>query len=57
MILIVSFFEHSLNIHYNTVSDLLFLGIGILLISAALFLTHAHVKHNHKENNKNSSDK
>jgi uncharacterized membrane protein YqhA len=45
MILIVGFFEHSLNIHYETVSDLLFLSIGILLISAALFLTHIHGKH------------
>jgi uncharacterized membrane protein YqhA len=45
MILIVSFFEHSLNIHYENISDLLYLGIGILLIAAALFLTHAHVKH------------
>jgi uncharacterized membrane protein YqhA len=45
MILIVSFFEHSLNIEYGNISDLLFLGIGILLIAAALFLTHAHGKH------------
>jgi uncharacterized membrane protein YqhA len=50
MILIVSFFEHSLNIHYENISDLLFLGIGILLIAAALFLTHAHGKH--KESDK-----
>ncbi|MDR1720751.1 MAG: YqhA family protein [Dysgonamonadaceae bacterium] len=49
MILIVSFFEHSLNIHYESVSDLLFLGIGILLISAALFLTHVHGGHKHNE--------
>jgi uncharacterized membrane protein YqhA len=49
MILIVSFFEHSLNIHYETVCDLLFLGIGILLISAALFLTHIHSKYKNKE--------
>jgi uncharacterized membrane protein YqhA len=51
MILIVSFFEHSLEIKYGTISDLLFLGIGILLIAAALFLTHAHGKHkgNQKE--------
>ena len=48
MILIVSFFEHSLEIKYGTISDLLFLGIGILLIAAALFLTHSHGKH--KEN-------
>jgi uncharacterized membrane protein YqhA len=45
MILIVSFFEYSLNIHYESVKDLLFLGIGILLIAAALFLTHAPGKH------------
>ncbi|MDR2511991.1 MAG: YqhA family protein [Bacteroidales bacterium] len=51
MILIVSFFEHSLNIHYETVNDLLFLGIGILLISAALYLTHiGGGGHKHKEN-------
>jgi len=51
MILIVSFFEHSLNIHYESVSDLLFLSVGILLISAALFLTHIHHgKHGGKKN-------
>ncbi|MDR1881843.1 MAG: YqhA family protein [Prevotella sp.] len=49
MILIVGFFEHSLNIHYETVSDLLFLGIGILLVSAALYLTHIGGNHKHKE--------
>ncbi|MDR2057357.1 MAG: YqhA family protein [Dysgonamonadaceae bacterium] len=46
MILIVSFFEHSLNIQYKNINDLLFLGIGILLIAVALFLTHVHNKHN-----------
>ena len=49
MILIVSFFEHSLSITYENVSDLLLLGVGILLISAALFLTHVHIKQKHKE--------
>jgi uncharacterized membrane protein YqhA len=49
MILIVSFFEHSLNIKYETINDLLFLGIGILLIATSLFLTHAHGKHKDKE--------
>jgi uncharacterized membrane protein YqhA len=48
MILIVSFFEHSLNIHYNNINELLFLGIGILLIATALFLTH-HGKHKIKK--------
>jgi uncharacterized membrane protein YqhA len=45
MILIVSFFEHSLNIHYETICDLLYLSIGILLIATALFLTHVHGSH------------
>ncbi|MDR2410447.1 MAG: YqhA family protein [Bacteroidales bacterium] len=49
MILIVSFFEHSLDIKYENISDLMFLGIGILLIAVALFLTHAHGKHKGKE--------
>jgi uncharacterized membrane protein YqhA len=42
MILIVSFFEQSLEIEYHSALDLLYLGIGILLVSAALFLTHVH---------------
>jgi uncharacterized membrane protein YqhA len=50
MILIVSFFEHSLQIHYEGITDLLFLGIGILLISAALYLTHIGEKHKGKNN-------
>ncbi|MDR1984910.1 MAG: YqhA family protein [Prevotellaceae bacterium] len=48
MILIVSFFEHSLNMKYENISDLLLLGVGIILISAALFLTHVHIKHKEK---------
>ena len=41
MILIVWFFEKALIIEYHTALDLLYLGIGILLISGALYLTHA----------------
>jgi uncharacterized membrane protein YqhA len=45
MILIVSFFEHSLGVKYETAFDLLHLGVGIVLISGALYLTHsAHKK-------------
>lgn len=40
MILIVSFFEKSLSIEYKNAIDLLYLGIGIMLVSGALFLTH-----------------
>jgi uncharacterized membrane protein YqhA len=40
MILIVWFFEKSLIIEYSTALDLLCLGVGILLLSGALYLTH-----------------
>jgi uncharacterized membrane protein YqhA len=49
MILIVSLFEHSLQITYDSVTDLLYLGICIILISAALYLTHlGHGNNKHK---------
>ena len=41
MILIVWFFEKSLIIEYHTALDLLYLGVGILLVSGALYLTQA----------------
>jgi len=40
MILIVWFFEKALIIEYHSALDLLYLGIGTLLVSAALYLTH-----------------
>ena len=40
MILIVWFFEKSLIIEYHTALDLLYLGVGILLVAGALYLTH-----------------
>ncbi len=40
MILIVSFFEHSFSLHYTDALELLYLGLSILLVSGALFLTH-----------------
>jgi uncharacterized membrane protein YqhA len=50
MILIVSFFEKSLSIEYTNALDLLYLGIGILLVSGALYLTHAgHKSHAHHD--------
>ncbi|MBI5874366.1 MAG: hypothetical protein HZB81_00695 [Deltaproteobacteria bacterium] len=42
MILIVAFFEKSLEIEYEDAADLLYLGVGVLLISGALFLTHVN---------------
>jgi uncharacterized membrane protein YqhA len=40
LILIVAFFEHTLLIKYESALDLLYLGIGILLISGSLYLSH-----------------
>ncbi|MDL2291165.1 YqhA family protein [Desulfovibrio sp. OttesenSCG-928-F20] len=51
MILIVSFFEKSLSIDYQSALDLLYLGVGILLVSGALFLTHAGYT-NHSDHEK-----
>ncbi len=48
MILIVSFFEKSLDIQYQNSLDLLYLGVGIILISGALFLTHVQMNNTHK---------
>ncbi|MDR2050294.1 MAG: YqhA family protein [Deltaproteobacteria bacterium] len=45
MILIVSFFEQSLSIIYSSSLDLLYLGIGILLVGGALYVTHLGHKH------------
>jgi uncharacterized membrane protein YqhA len=42
LILVVKFFEGALAINIKTLSDLLLLSIGILLIAVALYLTHKH---------------
>lgn len=49
MILIVVFFEKSLGIEYKNAADLLFLGVGILLIAGSIFLTHINVHNNCKK--------
>jgi uncharacterized membrane protein YqhA len=41
MILIVEFFEKSMSLEYGNTLDLLYLGIGIILVAGALFLTHS----------------
>ena len=40
MVLIVTFFKHSIEVSYANVNDLLKLGVGVLLISGALYITH-----------------
>lgn len=49
MVLIVSFFKHSLDIEYHSATDLLLLACGILLLAVALFLANYHPKDKHKE--------
>jgi uncharacterized membrane protein YqhA len=46
LILVVKFFESSLALSYKSLLDLLILSVGILLIAAALYLTH---KQNHEQ--------
>lgn len=40
LILVVKFFQYALKLKYQTPLDLLFLALGVLLISGALFLSH-----------------
>jgi len=42
MILIVRYFEHALNMKFNTPLDLLYFAGGIALLGLALYLTHSH---------------
>lgn len=45
MVLIVTFFKHSIEVDYGSVNDLLKLGVGIVLIALSLFIT---AKSHHK---------
>ncbi len=47
MVLIVTFFKYALNIKYENVLNILYLGAGILLVSLALYLTHVKGKSEH----------
>lgn len=40
MVLIVSFFKHSLDVSYTTTSDLLYLSVGILLVALSLYIAN-----------------
>ena len=44
MVLIVSFFKHSVDIEYTSSVDLLYLSIGILLLAASLYIANYHHK-------------
>ncbi len=47
MVLIVTFFKHALNIKYENVLNILYLGAGILLIALALYFTHKENRSGH----------
>jgi uncharacterized membrane protein YqhA len=40
LILVVKFFEYALQLHFQTPLDLLYLAVGVLLVSAAIYLSH-----------------
>jgi uncharacterized membrane protein YqhA len=45
LILVVKFFEYALALHFETALDLLWLGLGVMFVSAALWLSHSNTKH------------
>ncbi len=49
MVLIVSFFKHSLDVPFNSAKDLLLLSLGVVLIAVSLFIAN---KSTHKESGK-----
>lgn len=52
MILIVTLFKEALRMEYQSMLDLLYLGVSILMIAIALYFTHAGdhpAKDNHKD--------
>lgn len=40
LILVVKFFEYALQLHFATALDLLWLALGVMLVSVALWLSH-----------------
>ena len=49
MVLIVSVFEHSLSIDYDKSVDLLYGSVAVVLVAAALYITHLSNKHEVKK--------
>ena len=45
LMLIVKFFEEALKVHYQTALELTLMAVGVLLVSASLFLTHKSHQH------------
>ncbi len=53
MVLIVTFFKYAIDFHYDDIKSLLFLSIGVFLISLSIYMMHkGHAED--KENNKNN---
>jgi len=49
LILIVKFFEYALKLEFSSSLDLVYFGLGIFLVGAALWLSHKKGIGNHKE--------
>ncbi len=41
LILVVKFFEHALQMRFETPLDLLYMALGVLMLAGALYLTHS----------------
>jgi uncharacterized membrane protein YqhA len=48
LILVVKFFEYALHLQVHKAHELLYLAGGIVLVAAALYLSHAKPPHGHK---------
>jgi uncharacterized membrane protein YqhA len=46
LILVIEFFQHALEMRVAGFLDLLYLALGTLVVSAALYLSSRHIKHN-----------
>ena len=45
LVLLIEFFQRALRIPYDSATDLFYLAVGILFVSAALFLTGRFQSH------------
>ena len=62
MVLIVTFFKYAIDFHYGDIKSLLFLSIGVFLISLSIYMMHKGMEEDHhsgktKDKSKESKDK
>lgn len=56
LILIVKFFEKAIDMDFDTPEKLLYLAIGIVLIGAAIYITHAKTDHEQRKEQPQSGE-